>query len=330
VLAKAAASKLDASENAYRELGSEGKTLVSVVVTTRNRVNSLIRCLASIYSNDYQPIEVIVVDDNSSVDIAREVVTTFPKAKIIINSTRRLLAASRNLGAAASFGKYIFFVDDDNVLDKLAIRSLVRTLINLRDVGVVAPLTYYLDEPSRLWWAGARVGRISSIVAFPHKGQSGVHPRRPYLTDQFHNAFMVRREVFNILGGFDVRFFPIYLSEADFAERMQGTRQRAVVVPDSKVYHDVPVELRRASIREMHITEPLRAYYVARNRTIYMRLHRKAGEFLIFVFLFAPVVFLTHLLSILRSPNVDRSSLIRSYLKGVIDGLALSELRRTA
>jgi GT2 family glycosyltransferase len=327
VLVQAAVPKLDAPQNTHREPGSEEKTLVSVVVTTRNRVNSLIRCLTSIYSNDYQPIEVIVVDDNSSVDVAGEVATRFPEAKIIVNSSRRLLAASRNLGARASFGKYIFFVDDDNVLDKLAIRSLVRALINIRDAGVVAPLTYYLDEPSRLWWAGARVGRISSIVALPHKGQSGVHLRTPYLTDRFHNAFMVRREVFKTLGGFDVRFFPIYLSEADFAERMKGTREKAVVVPDSKVFHDVPVDLRRASIRDMHMTEPLRAYYVARNRIVYMSLHRKAGEFLIFLFLFEPVIILTHLLSILRSPNLDRSSLIRSYLKGTIDGLALAEVR---
>jgi GT2 family glycosyltransferase len=325
---RTASSKLDAPQNACREITSEEKPLVSIVVTTRNRVRSLIRCVASVYSNDYAPIEVIVVDDNSSEDVTKEVKNRFPSAKIIVNTERRLLAASRNSGFKGSSGSYILFVDDDNVLDGSAIGPLVQVFTNVDHVGVAAPLAHYYGEPSRLWWAGARAGKLTGIVTFPFRGRLDVNLQKPYLTDQFHNVFMVTREVFDLTGGFDERLFPIYLSEADFAERMKKIGYKALVVPGSRVFHDVPVDLRRTSLRDMHITEPIRAYYVARNRIVYMRLHRSTSEFLAFLFLFEPLIVITHLVSILLAANARRPSLLESYVRGVLDGFALREIRR--
>jgi glycosyltransferase involved in cell wall biosynthesis len=87
---------------------------VSVIVPTRDRSDSLARCLTSLdLQQTAVPFEIVVVDDNSSRrDELREVVAGCSRARLVPASGGGPSAA-RNVGVEASHGHVVCFIDDD-------------------------------------------------------------------------------------------------------------------------------------------------------------------------------------------------------------------------
>ncbi len=300
----------------------DSRPLVSVIVPTYGRPEKLIRCLDSVFRSDYHELEVIVVDDLSPTSVEGRVMARFPQVKVLRNERRLLLAASRNRGMLSSHGELMLFVDDDNVLDRKAIGELVGAAQG-SVAGVVSPIIFYLEHPTILWYAGSWMSPLSGVAVFPYRGGSKPPQSEPYPTGLFHDVFMVRKNVFDVVGPFDVRNFPIYLSEADLSERMKMKGFSTLVVPAAIVWHDVPLLGGfRTLLRHMHITEPARAYYVARNRIIFVKRYRTLWQRLVFTLFFVPVIATIHLVSILASTHANRIYLVRNYLGGVIAGLS--------
>lgn len=93
--------------------------LVSVVITTYNRVNELKRAIKSVVQQSYKNLEIIVVDDNVDNSISEKVksiVEAFNDKRIILKKNEKNLggAISRNVGIQASKGNYVAFLDDDD------------------------------------------------------------------------------------------------------------------------------------------------------------------------------------------------------------------------
>jgi glycosyltransferase involved in cell wall biosynthesis len=86
--------------------------LVSVVVPVFNCERFLAEALRSIFSQDYRPLEVIVVDDGST-DESAAVAFTFPEVKLIRQENGGV-AAARNAGLAATQGGVIAWLDADD------------------------------------------------------------------------------------------------------------------------------------------------------------------------------------------------------------------------
>ncbi len=96
----------------------EDRPLFTVVVPTFNREAHIGRCLESLVSQDFEDLQVVVVD-NSSTDRTVEVVRTFEACldlTIVVNADNRERAFSRNRGAEEATGLYVVFLDSDDVL----------------------------------------------------------------------------------------------------------------------------------------------------------------------------------------------------------------------
>lgn len=115
---------------------------ISVALVTRNRPESLNRCLESLRSQNVQPYEVIASDDSD----ARLTEETKAIAKRwdcqYINGPRRGLYANRNHAALACHGTHIRTMDDDHVLPEghieqclLAVRSDPKSIWTTGEVG---------------------------------------------------------------------------------------------------------------------------------------------------------------------------------------------------
>ena len=97
--------------------------LVSVVIPTYNRPVYLKRCIDSVINQTYKNIEIIVVDDNNpTTDARRETELVMNAYEGIDNITylkhdhNKNGSAARNTGWRHSHGKYITFIDDDDVI----------------------------------------------------------------------------------------------------------------------------------------------------------------------------------------------------------------------
>lgn len=101
----------------------EQKPLVSVVIPTYSRPTFLARCIESVINQTYTNIEVIVVDDNNPNTVDRhdteEVMRMFSNENKVVylkHEHNKNGSAARNTGWKASHGKYITFIDDDDVI----------------------------------------------------------------------------------------------------------------------------------------------------------------------------------------------------------------------
>lgn len=89
--------------------------MVSVIVPTRNRPQFLKEALQSISAQTYGSFEIIVVNDAGE-DVS-EIINSFKdeRIKYIRHDANKGLAASRNTGVEAARGKYIAYLDDDDI-----------------------------------------------------------------------------------------------------------------------------------------------------------------------------------------------------------------------
>jgi glycosyltransferase involved in cell wall biosynthesis len=101
---------------------------VSVVIPTRNRWHRLSRTLSGALSQHGVDLEVIVVDDCSddqTPERLREV--NDPRIRTIRHEQRRNLAAARNTGVSAAAGRWLAFLDDDDLWSPLKLRRQLDT-----------------------------------------------------------------------------------------------------------------------------------------------------------------------------------------------------------
>jgi GT2 family glycosyltransferase len=293
---------------------SPPESRVSVVIPTRNRIEKLTRCLDSVYGSDYGEQEVIVVDDASDDPVPSALSERFPGVRFKRNGERRYLSWSRNAGAEESSGDYLFFLDDDNVIAPDTIRLLAETLDKDERVAVSSPVIYYLGRPTVVW--------TSCISRSFLPGFYNLHTEIPPSeapTFAFHNSFMVKRRVFEMLHGFDSVNLPIRFSEVDFAHRIYSAGYVAVVNPRAKDWHDL-------GWTTVHV-DRARAYYTERNRIIVLKRYFDRRDLAFYSVCILPFIGAFYLVHHALSTSDGRLETASSFLRGIVAGLRFDETR---
>lgn len=101
--------------------------IISVIIPTYNRAETVDRSIASVLGQSYQPIEVIVVDDGST-DHTTEVLSSYGDRIRVIRQENRGPSAARNTGVAACIGKIVAFLDSDDTWEVGKLERQVRLL----------------------------------------------------------------------------------------------------------------------------------------------------------------------------------------------------------
>lgn len=95
---------------------SDGNVVVSAVIPTYNREKTIKRSIDSVLKQTYKDIEVIVVDDCST-DNTEDVVKSIkdPRVRYIPHESNKGVSCARNTGIKNAKGKFIAFLDSDDV-----------------------------------------------------------------------------------------------------------------------------------------------------------------------------------------------------------------------
>lgn len=104
------------------------RPLVSVIIPTHNRANLLRRAINSALSQDYNNIEIIVVDDHSTDEtekVMQGILQCCPSVRYLRLTDNYGANAARNLGIRATKGHFICGLDDDDEFHPERIRRLV-------------------------------------------------------------------------------------------------------------------------------------------------------------------------------------------------------------
>lgn len=119
---------------------------ISICIPVYNTAHFLERCLNSILNQEFEDIEIIIVNDASpdnSIDIIRKY-SDFDNRFVVINKQENegLMCARRDAYAVAK-GDYIMFVDSDDYLEPNALSILYDVINNTAADIVVSGYNYY-------------------------------------------------------------------------------------------------------------------------------------------------------------------------------------------
>jgi glycosyltransferase involved in cell wall biosynthesis len=113
------------------------RPLVSVVIPAFNSSEYILEAIDSVLTQTYSHIEVIVVDDGSTDDTAEKLHRLIEAEKIRYTfQPNQGLAAARNTGIGLAKGKYLQFLDADDLISPAKIEKQVRRLESFPDTTV--------------------------------------------------------------------------------------------------------------------------------------------------------------------------------------------------
>ncbi|MGD9677342.1 MAG: glycosyltransferase family 2 protein [Vulcanibacillus sp.] len=177
--------------------------LVSVIIPTYKRADTLPRAIKSVLNQKYSNIEIVVVDDNSpdSVDRrltekAMEQFLEYSKVNYIKHEKNKNGSAARNTGFRNSNGDFIMFLDDDDEFINDKITSQVAKLESI-DNSWGACYTNYVRK------------KDGKIVVYGAEKKEGTLFKEELMRNLFIHAgsnLMVRRSVVQEVNGFDESF----------------------------------------------------------------------------------------------------------------------------
>lgn len=266
---------------------------VSIVTVNYNHGHVTEALLKSLDTeNDYENIEVIVVDNASKENPVPAWKERY-KDVVFIRCEQNLgFAGGNNVGIRQATGDYFFLINNDTEVTKGLIHTLVSTLESHPNVGMVSPKIRYFDKPSMLQYAGYTpmnyfTARNACIGQF--EADRGQYDHVTGKTGYVHGAaMMVRKEAIDKAGLMAENYF-LYYEELDWCDRIKRKGFEAWVDMRALIYHKESISVGKKS--------PLKEYFMNRNRMLFIRRNAPAFHKLFFFVYFLLVVVPRNLLA---------------------------------
>jgi len=212
---------------------------VSVVVVNFNGGDYFRRCLEALSKTAYPNFEVIVVDNAStdgSVDEVKRCFASDPRVRVVVNSVNVGHAEGCNIGARVSSGEYLVFLDSDTeVRGENWLRELVKVMESDGSVGLAQAKIVLAEDERRLDYVCVAVDALGTWAANYGARQDQIKENLEVLAAS-SGCCIVRREVFEYVGGFDADYF-IYDDDTDLSLRIRLAGYRVLLVPSALSVH---------------------------------------------------------------------------------------------
>jgi len=235
--------------------------LVSIIILNWNGKKNVIRCLRSLQKITYTPVEMIVVDNNSSDGSQELVKKKFPWVRLIKNKKNYGYSGGNNIGIRASCGKYVFILNNDTEVEKNFLQPLVKRCESDLTIGCIQPKLLYATNHNLLNAVGSFFTSTGFLYHYGYrKPSSRAQYNRPMQMYSAKGAAMLlRKSALEKVGLFDEDFF-IYFEETDLCHRLWLAGYTVMYEPTSIIYHWEAIDTHK-QMQEFTIT-----YLSFRNR----------------------------------------------------------------
>ncbi len=210
---------------------------VSIIIPAHNQFASTYACLQSIIANTLKVRYEVIIADDCSTDITTSISEIVEGIKVVRSPENLFFLRNCNYAAQYAVGKYIVFLNNDTQVC----------------YNWLYPLSYLLDTDPTIGLVGSKLlcpnGTVQEAGGLIYRDGSaanygrGKNPRLPELNyvreaDYISGAsIMIRRELWDKIGGFDERFAPAYCEDSDLAFEVRKRGYRVVYQPASEVIH---------------------------------------------------------------------------------------------
>jgi GT2 family glycosyltransferase len=248
---------------------------ISIIIVNWNAGHQLRTCIDSITQHAHGLVKQTIVVDNGSVDGSETSIEGLPNVTLIRIGTNLGFGKACNLGAQQAESDYLLFLNPDAALYA---DTLPKALAFMQDpanarVGICG--VQLLDEsgqvsrscarfPSALGFVTHAVGVDRFIARLGHAMAEWDHGQTREVDHVIGAFFLVRRELFTALHGFDESFF-VYLEDLDFSYRARQAGWRSVYLADAQAFH--------AGGGTSNQVKAQRLFYSLRSRLLYAFKH---------------------------------------------------------
>jgi len=210
---------------------------------------------------------------------------------------------------------YVLLLNNDTVVDKEFLGELVKVGESDEKIGIVGPKVYYYNFNRRRDVINFAGGKLNMWKGQPYhiganeidKGQHDEIKEVDYIEG---SCLLVKVKVLNKIGLLDPSYFA-YWEENDFCMRGYKAGYKSAYVPKSKIWHKV----------SSSFNNPIKIYYLTRNRFWFMKKYATKLQFLSFLLYFFGFQFWFESgIHLIYQKNIDAFS---SFLKGTIRQIKL-------
>ena len=295
---------------------------ISIITINFNGLKDTCELIDTLPLED-ESIEVIVVDNASKEDEATIMERRYPQVKVIRSKENLGFAGGNNLGIKVARGKYLFFINNDTLLEvrgkRLEVREIFQPLIDRlkssEKIGAVCPKIRFSWEDNLIQFAGytplSHITMRNRAIGCgePDKGQYNTAHLTPYAHGA---AMMVKREVIKKAGLMPECYF-LYYEELDWSMMIRRA--------DYDIWYEPAVTIYHKESRTTGQQSPLRTYYITRNRLLFVKRNNpSATRILSYLYL----ICLVATRDILKHTCKHRFDLVKATIKGIRDFFSLS------
>ncbi|MBI3802782.1 MAG: glycosyltransferase family 2 protein [Nitrospirae bacterium] len=247
---------------------------ISIVIVNWNGITDTLACINSLLRVSHQNCEIIVVD-NGSRDQSVEKLRNTSNITLLELPSNLGFPAGSNVGISHALEKgadYIFLLNNDTIVHPAVLSDLMNVMENDFSLGMAGPKIYYLNEPERIWFAGASIDFETGES--PHWGKGdldvGQYDKTVEVDRLSGCAMMVKADVIKKVGLLDPNYF-LYYEDVDWCVRAGKAGYKIVCVQTAKIWH------KESASTKANLGSSLHTYYHLRNKLLFLRKHSKTS-----------------------------------------------------
>lgn len=220
---------------------------ISIIIVNWNAGAQLLGCINSIAEYGAGLVKQTIVVDNGSVDGSDADIEGLPNVTLVRTGVNLGFGKACNLGAQHAKSDYLLFLNPDAALYADTLLKALACMQDPANVRVGICGVQLLDETGQVSRSSARFPVASGFVAHA-VGLDRFLPRLGHFMAEWDHVqtrevdhvigalYLVRRELFDALHGFDERFF-VYLEDLDFSYRAHQAGWSSVYLADAQAFH---------------------------------------------------------------------------------------------
>ena len=165
---------------------------ISIIIPVYNTAKYLKRCLDSVLAQSYKDFEMVIINDGStdnSEQIINEYKDKYPDLISYYNKPNTGVASTRNFGIEKAKGEYIMFLDSDDYIDKVLLKTLEQ--YTNKDIDLIKFKLQRVDEE------GKTLEIVPGATFEETTGEDGFN--KLYSTDVLLDSpcvYLIKKEIF--------------------------------------------------------------------------------------------------------------------------------------
>jgi len=222
------------------------KPLVSIIIPVHNNFRYTYNCISSILkAKPIVPYEIIIGND-MSIENAKKIEQYIKNIIVHNNNNKNNYLMSCNEVAKFSRGKYILFLNNDTKVHKEWLIFLLKLIESDKKIGMVGSKLVFPN--GKLQEAGGIIWNNGECLKFG-SGYNLDLPEYNYVKEVDYisgSSILIRKSIWDKIGGFDKRYIPGYYGEIDFAFELRRNGYKVIYQPKSVVEYDEGISKRNS------------------------------------------------------------------------------------